>query len=126
MTDEALNRKFDIVANHLATFAVGMQKLEEAQARAEVRLERAEGRLERGETRLDRAERVLGTAIRLGSRQMSEMREAINRLTEAQARTDVKLSETGGRLNILVNTVERYISERRNGSKGDNGQKGGG
>jgi hypothetical protein len=108
MTDEELNSKFDVVAAHLATFAVGMQRLEEAQARSEARH--------------DRVERVLGTAIRIGLRRLNSLTaaqertaEALTRLAEAQARTDTKMAETDARLNILVNTVERYISERRNG-----------
>jgi hypothetical protein len=33
MTDDELNRKFDVVANHLASLAVGQQGLQETQVR---------------------------------------------------------------------------------------------
>jgi siderophore synthetase component len=112
MSSEDFNRNMEIVAAHLASITVKQEQQQEAQARAEARLDRSEARL-------DRIERVLGAAIRLGSRQVREMRAAITRLTEAQAHTDAKMSETDERLNILVNTVERYISERRNGNGGN-------
>ena len=120
MTDEEVNRKFDIVAAHLASLAVRQEKHQEAQ-------ERAEARLGRAETRLDRVERVLGAAIRLGARQMREMREgmretderinaliasqervteSIARLVEAQARTDAKLAERNGRRNDSKKEVD--------------------
>jgi len=42
MTDEDINKKFDVVADHLAALAVGMQQLQETQSRAEKRWERTE------------------------------------------------------------------------------------
>jgi hypothetical protein len=45
-------------------------------------------------------------------REIFELRQA---QAEAQARTDARMAETGGRVDALVNTVEQLISERRNG-----------
>jgi hypothetical protein len=39
------------------------------------------------------------------------------KMAEAQARTDERMAETDGRLNNLINIVEQYISERRNGNR---------
>jgi multidrug efflux pump subunit AcrA (membrane-fusion protein) len=36
-------------------------------------------------------------------------------LAEAQSRTEATLAETDERLKSLINVVERFISERRNG-----------
>jgi hypothetical protein len=47
-------------------------------------------------------------------REFLEMRQA---QAEAQARTDARLAATGERVDALVNTVERLISERRNGGR---------
>ena len=123
MSSEDFNRNMEIVAAHLASLTVKQEQLQEAQARAEARLDRSEARL-------DRMERVLGSAIRLGLRRLNSLTaaqertaEALARLADSQARTDAKMAETDERLNILVNTVERYISERRNG--GGNGSAGG-
>jgi chromosome segregation ATPase len=117
MSSEDFDRNMDVVAAHLASLAVRQDKLQEAQSRSEARL--------------DRVERVLGTAIRVGLRRLNSLTaaqerttEALARLAESQARTDAKMSETDERLNILVNAVERYISERRNG-RGGNGPAGG-
>jgi hypothetical protein len=41
----------------------------------------------------------------------------INELGQAQARTGAQMAETDERLNALINTVERVISERRNGGQ---------
>ena len=59
------------------------------------------------------------------AREFSEMRQAQAeaqartdaQVAEAQARTDARLAETGERVDALVNTVERLISERRNGGR---------
>ncbi|HEX7176583.1 MAG TPA: hypothetical protein VF240_15055 [Pyrinomonadaceae bacterium] len=137
MSSESFDRNMEIVAAHLASLTVKQEQLQESQARAEARLDRSEEQFKRSSERLDRVERVLGSAIRLGSRQLKETRESVNaliaaqerttealaRLADSQARTDAKMAETDERLNILVNTVERYISERRNG--GGNGSAGG-
>ena len=115
MSSENFDRSMEIVAAHLASLTVKQEQLQESQARAEARL--------------DRVERVLGSAIRLGLRRLNSLTaaqertaEALARLADSQARTDAKMAETDERLNILVNTVERYISERRNG--GGNGSAG--
>lgn len=39
----------------------------------------------------------------------------LDALTESQLRTDAQLAQTDSKLNALIDTVERYISEGRNG-----------
>jgi hypothetical protein len=92
MTDEEINRKFDVVADHLATVAVNQQK---------------------SDARLDRLERVLMLAIRAGQRDRKETRESINALVAAQARTEESLSKlaesqthTDKRLDALIDIVQ--------------------
>ena len=79
MTDEELNRKFDIVAEHLATLAVNQQKAEE--------------RMEKADARIDRLERVLSLAIRSYRRERKETREKFDALIDAQMHTDESLTK---------------------------------
>ena len=79
MTDEELNRKFDIVAEHLATLAVNQQKADE--------------RMEKSDARIDRLERVLSLAIRSYRRERKETREKFDALIDAQMHTDESLTQ---------------------------------
>src|SRR5436853_592562 len=97
MTDEEVNRKFDTVADHLASLAISQQK---------------------SEVKLDCLERVLMLAIRANQRERKETREKINALIDAQTHTEeslVKLSDaqthTDSRLDALIDIVKG-----RNGS----------
>src|SRR5437763_1182341 len=105
MTDEELNRKFDIVAEHLATLAVKQQKAEE--------------RMEKSDTRMDRLERVLRLAIRSYRRERKETREKINILIAAQTRTDealAKLAESQVHTDKRLDTLIDIVRDNRNGN----------
>lgn len=99
MTDEEINRKFDVVADHLASLAVGQQRLQEAQART------------------DESVRALLAITEIQSQEIKELGEAVRKVDERQREADKRQRHTDERLNALINTVERYISERRNGKK---------
>lgn len=76
--------------------------------------------------RLARLERIMKLVIRAGVRERRDTREKINalidsqiKLTDAQTRSEASIerlaesqTHTDERLNVLVNTVERIISER--------------
>lgn len=94
-------KQFDLVAGHLATPAVGQQKLQESQLRAEQKWERTEEGI-----------RMLLAVTEI---QLQE----IKALGEAQSLTNSQLAETSERLNVLIGTVERYIGGR-NGSANEN------
>ncbi len=83
MTDAEINKKFDVVADHLASLAVGMQQLQETQTRAEKRWASTE--------------------------------ESIRALLTIAEIHEREISATDERLSALINTVERIISEGRNG-----------
>ena len=104
MTDEEINRKFDIVAGHLATLAVSQQRYEERWARSEERWVRTEDSI-----------RALLTIAQMHEGEISTLREAVAGLAESQGRTDRQMAETNERLNALIDTVERYVSGGRNG-----------
>jgi hypothetical protein len=111
MTDEEINRKFDIVAGHLATLAVAQQKSEE-------RWERTENSI-RG---LLTITQIQSEEIRVQSEGIKALGDAVRAVNQRQQDTDERQRqneelrrEMDERLNALINTVERYISERRNG-----------
>ncbi|HEX7174979.1 MAG TPA: hypothetical protein VF240_06835 [Pyrinomonadaceae bacterium] len=87
MTDEEINKKFDVVAEHLATLAVGQQRLQETQAQTEQIVNR------------------LAAATLEGFR---DVNAKINALVDAQMRTEENLKN-------LTAVVDRYFSEGRNG-----------
>ena len=88
-----------------------MQSLRDLQRQNEERQRQNEERWERtgGEIR------ALLAIAEIHEREIFELGEAQARNAEAQARTDAKLAGTGERVDALVNTLERLISERRNG-----------
>jgi len=97
-------RNIDFIVRQQAQFSANVERLREMQERSEQRWERtAEG-----------ISALLAIA-EIHEREISELRQT---QAEAQARTDARIAETGERVDALVNTVERLISERRNGEKG--------
>ncbi|MDT5121659.1 MAG: hypothetical protein QOC96_1141 [Acidobacteriota bacterium] len=98
MTDEELNRKFDVVAEHLATVAVNQQK---------------------SDARIDHLERVLSLAIRSYRRERKETREKFDALIDAQTRTDealAKLAESQVHIDKRLDTLIDIVRDNRNGS----------
>ena len=85
-----------------------MQSLRDLQRQNEERWERTSGEI-----------RALLAIAEIHEREIFELGEAQARNVEAQARTDSRLAETGERVDALVNTLERLISERRNGGRGE-------
>jgi len=104
MTDEEINQKFDVVADLMASLAVKLDgltdrtgELAEAQQRAEQRWERTEGSI-----------RGLLTVAEIQAQEIKDLGAAVRAV-------DTRGRETDERLSALINTVERLISEGRNG-----------
>jgi chromosome segregation ATPase len=108
MTDEEINRKFDVVAGILADLAVRQQKADERADERMSRLEEVQSRAEERWTRTEESIRALLAVSEIQSQEIRELGEAVRTIDERGRQTD-------DRLNALINTVERYISERRNG-----------
>jgi transcriptional regulator with XRE-family HTH domain len=98
------------------------ERLREMREDNEARWARADERWENSERRWERIERMwehTEESVR-SLHAIAQIHEGeIATLAETQARTDAQLAETGERVNALVNTVERLISERRNGGCGE-------
>jgi len=57
----------------------------------------------------------LGEAQAESAKAQARTETAQAEIAEAQSRTEAALAESSERLNNLINVVERYINERRNG-----------
>ena len=110
-------RKIDFIVSQQAQFNADLQQLREVQARAEQKWERTANGIN-----------ALLAIAEIHQQEIEELRRTqADAQAEAQARqartdaqmaeTDRRMAETGERLNALINTVERIISERRNGGQ---------
>jgi len=98
VTDEDINQKFDVVAGHLATLAVGLQTLTEKVGQLSDKVDRT----------ADGVAALLAIA-EIQSAEIATLGASVKVVDERQRQADE-------RLNALINTVERLISERRNGN----------
>lgn len=90
MTGEEMERAIAFILEQQAQFAANQQRHEESMQRVEAAQERT-------------------------AQQIEHLSAAMIELTEAHTRTEGSLSETSERLNALINTVERHVSEGRDG-----------
>jgi ABC-type transporter Mla subunit MlaD len=68
--------------------------------------------------KVDRTTDGIGSLLAIAEihdREIGELRESVNVMRDSVNAVDERGRETDKRLNALINTVERYISERRNG-----------
>lgn len=105
MINEEMQKTMQFIVDQQAQFAINMQKLDEKQLEAEARVTGVEERM----TKIENVMLRLANVQVDGNKRMEGFEENMRRISAAQ-------TETTERLNILVNTVERYISQRRNGS----------
>jgi phage head maturation protease len=94
MTDEEINRKFDVVTGHMATLAVGLQTLTE--------------KVDQLTVKVDCNANSVAALLAITEIQAGEIKE----LSKAVQAIDERTRKTDERLDVLVNSVERLISER--------------
>jgi hypothetical protein len=106
MTDEERQWKMDFIVEQQAQFTANMSRLSE--------------RIDRNASGIS----ALLTIAEIHEREIIAVSESVRRVDERQQQADERQRqadeihrETGERLNALINTVERYISERRNGKQ---------
>ncbi len=99
MTNEEIQRTMGFIIKQQESFSENMELLREAQVKGETRI-----------TRLEGAFVSLYNTVSKLSDTVGELSGSVGELSKAQARTDE-------RLNTLINVIERYISNRRNGRR---------
>ncbi len=104
MTNEEMQRTMGFIVEQQAQFAANFLKLEDSIQRLEGVQTKADGRMGRMETAMVGVFRLVTETAKA----QKEIAKRVDALTAAQAHTDERLS-------ALINTVERYISEGRNG-----------
>jgi uncharacterized coiled-coil protein SlyX len=101
MTYEEMQRTMEFIIQRQEAFAENMTKAEE--------------RMSKDETKINRLESAFVNIFNI----VSETTKNLNSLTERMDKLahdhDGRIAETDERLNTLIDVVERYISERRNG-----------
>ena len=123
---EQTQRTIDFMVQQQAQFQAksetDMQRLrelyernEERWAQNEERWARNEEKRSQNEERWVRLSEEIRALLAIAEIHEGEINELRRTQAESQARADARMAETGGRVDALVNTVERLISERRNG-----------
>ena len=113
-------RNIEFIIDQQAQFSADLQRMQEQN---EERWARADERWARTAEGIS----ALLAIAEIHEREIVELRQA---QAEAQAegrarqaRLDAQMAETDERLNALINTVERVISERRNGGRKEEGSE---
>ena len=106
MTNEEIQRTMEFIIKQQESFSENMELLREAQVNGESRISRLEGAF----VSLFNTVSKLSDTVGELSGTVGELSKVQKGLTDSQARTDE-------RLNTLINVVERYISNGRNGDK---------
>ena len=104
MTGEEMERAIAFIIEQQAQFAANQQRHEETMHNHEEFMREHEETMRRIQAAQEQ------TAL-----QIQHLGGAMVELAEAHTRTENTLAETNEKLNALINTVERHISEGRNG-----------
>jgi F0F1-type ATP synthase epsilon subunit len=106
-----VNAKIDVLVDSHIRLSDSHAQLADAQARTE----EAHKRLAEAQGRTDEAQKRTEEALARLSESQSRREETLDRLAEAQARTEANQALTEEALRRLIATVERQISEGRDG-----------
>lgn len=115
MTDEERQRQLDFILDQQARLAVDLRRWREADEERWRKADERWGRTEGGIRALLAVAETHEREIMEQGKQLAEQSRQIAAQGEQIAATREAGRETDERLNALINTVERLISERRDG-----------
>ena len=118
MTGEEMERAIAFILGQQAQFAANQQRHEEILLNHGEMMRDHEGIMRNHEGFMRNHEETIqriGTAQAQTTLQIQHIGRAMVELTEAHTRTENTLAETNEKLNALIDTVERHISEGHNG-----------
>jgi hypothetical protein len=129
MNDEERQRTMDFILQQQAQFTVGMQKLEEVDARASKRLDRLERylrlmgrRFRRGRNELDERMTALINAQIRSEDKASGTEDLLKRLEESHARSEERLTRLEGltaRNSEDIAALAKVVANMARGRNGD-------
>ncbi|HZG52722.1 MAG TPA: hypothetical protein VEZ40_11355 [Pyrinomonadaceae bacterium] len=111
MPDEETQRTMRFILEQQAQLTVSVSSLSETVGRLSEKVDRTADGISSLLAIAEIHDREIGEL----RESVNAMRESVNAVSESVSAVDVRGRETDERLNALINTVERYISERRNG-----------
>lgn len=111
MTNEEMERKMGFIIKHQESFADNLQQVAYTLKDVSERQDKLQAQQDKFQAQQDKFQSQL---VLLNQAAMGLI-SVVGSLTESQKRTDEQLKELGGRLDIFINVVERYINENRNG-----------
>ncbi|MGH9901120.1 MAG: hypothetical protein ACRD68_04690 [Pyrinomonadaceae bacterium] len=117
MSEEEMQRKMGFIIDQQAQFAADIQRAAEArEADAKLWQQKYNGLTDAMTTVVGLIGKLAEAQARTDAK-LAELAEAQRRTDAQLAETNAQLAETDERLNVFIDVVERYISERRNGAK---------
>jgi methyl-accepting chemotaxis protein len=111
MTWEDMERTMAFIIEQQAQFHSNMAEINSTMARQAERLDRLTERTDRNAEGIT----ALLAIAEIQAAEIRDLGETTRALADRQRESEERGRQTDERLNVLINTVERYISERRNG-----------
>jgi methyl-accepting chemotaxis protein len=119
MTSEEMQRTMQFILQQQAQNTVAIGQLTDTVGKLSGTIDKLSGTVDKLSDKVDRTADGINALLAIAEiheQEIASLRESVNIMRESISAGDERGRETDERLNALINTVERYISERRNGN----------
>jgi len=119
MSDDKMERTIQFILEQQAQNTVAIGQLTGTVSNLSNIVDKLSGTVDKLSDKVDRTADGINALLAIAEiheQEITELRESVNTVNESVSTVDERGRETDERLNALINTVERYISERRNGN----------